>query len=278
MKRSLMPLLRCPAGCEAPLGLNAGRVANDNILEGWLCCDLCDSAYPVQEGIPRLLPNVLVEPADQTGDEEIARKRSEMQARDEQVYDYDRLWPLIVYGLIEIPAMLLKLAPSERHTMLEAGCGTGRMTRDFAARCGRLIAVDYSWESLRVNARKLERAGVSNVDLIQADICHLPLRSETCDRVVSAGVIEHVPTHESRQAAVGELARVARKDGNLAVSGYQYSIVERLFGQKEGEHAGGIYFVRFRREEFRSLLSCALHVEAISALGYYYVARCKKKP
>ena len=61
------------------------------------------------------------------------------------------------------------------------------MTREFAGRCSRLIAVDYSFESLRVNAAKLRDAGIQNVDLVQADICHLPFRRDTFDRTVSHG-------------------------------------------------------------------------------------------
>lgn len=280
MDLSLLPFLRCPSSCPSPLTLADEVTTNDEVIAGRLrCCD-CGRAYPIQEGIPRLLPDTLasesMDDTDVDSDTETARKRSEMRARDEQVEDYDRLWPLLLYGLIEIPATQLHLALAPHHTMLEAGCGTGRMTQDFAARCGRLIAVDFSWESLRVNAGKLRRAGVGNVDLVQADICHLPLREEQFDRVVSCGVIEHIPTAQSRAEAVREMARVAKTDGNLVLSGYQYSLLERLFGTKEGEHPGGIYFFRFTREEFHALLSTALRVEAMSALIYYYVARCKK--
>jgi len=292
MNLSVLPYLRCPAGCDAPLALADEVTARGEVVAGRLCCGGCGRAYPIQEGIPRLLPDTLVSAdyADVRKEEqnqrasaksadpdiEMARKRSEMRARDEQVEDYDRLWPLLLYGLIEIPATQLHLGLQPHHTMLEAGCGTGRMTRDFAARCGRLIAVDFSWESLRVNAGKLRRAGVGNVDLVQADICHLPLGSEQFDRVVCCGVIEHIPTAQSRGEAVREMGRVAKTGGNLVISGYQYSLLERLFGTKEGEHPGGIYFIRFTRDEFHALLSSALRVEAMSALIYYYVARCRK--
>jgi hypothetical protein len=49
----------------------------------------------------------------------------------------------------------------------------------------------------------------------------------------------------------------------------------RLFGEKEGEHAGGIPFYRFERREFRDLLGTALSVQAMTgALVYLYLAQC----
>lgn len=281
MKPALLPLLRCPTGCDAPLQLTIVEERAGEIETGCLDCPACGRTYPVQEGIARMLPLPLVQRnagSDETLDESTRRKRSEMHARDEQVQDYDRMWYLNLFGLVEIPATLLALSLSPRHTLLEAGCGTGRMTRIFAEQCARLIAVDYSWESLRVCAGKLRRAGITGVDLVQADLCHLPFRAEVFDRVVSCQVLEHIPTPQSRTEAVCNLARVTRAGGNLVVSAYQYSFWMRLFGEKEGEHKGGIYFYRFTRAELRALLSTALTVEAITgALVYHYIARCRKE-
>jgi ubiquinone/menaquinone biosynthesis C-methylase UbiE len=151
------------------------------------------------------------------------------------------------------------------------------MTRQFSERCESLIAMDYSWESLLACKAKLDSAGVQNVDLVQADICRLPFRSESFDRAVSCQVLEHVPTAESRAAAIDELSRILKKGGNLALSAYQYSLLMRLFGEKEGHHAGGIYFYRFTRDEFRRLLSRSFQVDSITgALVYHYIARCQK--
>jgi SAM-dependent methyltransferase/uncharacterized protein YbaR (Trm112 family) len=315
MHESLLEWLRCPSGCEAQLGLHADSRDGGRVLTGTLCCTGCGRTYPIEEGIARMLPGDLTPgpfparegvPGRNTdasaspfppGEAREAgkgvgglggnpprqahatvRKLTEMQARDEQVEDYDRMWYLNLFGLVEVPAMLLHLSLGQEHTLLEAGCGTGRMTRQFAERCKRLVSVDFSWESLRVCAAKLRRAGGRNVDLVQADICHLPFKTGAFDRVVSCQVLEHVPTPESREAAIEDLARVLRTGGNLALSAYQYSLLMRLFGEKEGEHDGGIPFFRFDREELRSLLARHLVVEGMTgALVYHYIARCRKQ-
>jgi ubiquinone/menaquinone biosynthesis C-methylase UbiE len=200
-----------------------------------------------------------------------------MNARDDQVESYDKMWYLNLYGLAEIPMTLSMLSMDSRHIMLEGGCGTGRMTRDFAKRCHRLISVDFSLQSLRVNSAKLQAHHIHNVDLIQADLCRLPVRSEVIDRVASCGVLEHIPTQECRLAAVKDLTRVLKHGGAMAMSAYNHSLFTRLFGEKEGEHDGGIYYLRFSRNELRALLSQAIRVETItSSLVYYHMARCVK--
>lgn len=205
------------------------------------------------------------------------RKRSEMRARNAQVKDYERMWYLNLFGRIEIPVTMKPLRLRREHILLEGGCGTGRMTPSFARQCDRLVSVDFSLRSLQRNGAKLRKAGIRNVDLIQADLCHLPLRAEAFDRVVSCQVLEHIPTAECRESAVRELARVLKTGGRLVLSAYQHSVLTRLFGEKEGEHDGGIYFYRFTRDELRTLLSKALKVNGITGkLVYHFIAQCAK--
>lgn len=263
-------LLRCVNGCDSPLAQN-----HDS-----LSCPSCSRDYPIKDGIIRMLPNSLCggQEGSVSSDEHAdVRKRSEMKARDAQVGDYDRMWYLNLFGAIEIPMTLGYLSPEPHHTMLEAGCGTGRMTRSFAERCDQLVSIDFSLESLKVNARKLHHHGVKNVLLVQADLCRLPFKTNAFDRVVSCQVLEHIPTPRSREAAVGELARVLDSGGTLVLSAYQHSLLTKLFGQKEGEHEGGIPFFRFERAELRALLERELKVEHITGkLVYHYTACCRK--
>lgn len=278
MRKSLIPYLRCTAGCDFELQLNVDASIDDESIEsGYLQCS-CGRKYSIELGIVRMLPAELEAQSDSCAcDESVLRKQSEIKARDAQVEDYDKMWYLTLFGKVEIPFTLRRLDLHLNSTLLEGGCGTGRMTKEFAARCGRLISVDFSWESLRSNTLKLRAAGVKNVDLIQADLCNLPLKSEVFDRVVSCQVLEHIPSMECRSSAVGELNRVMSNDGKLVISAYRHSFLTKRFGEKEGEHEGGIYFFRFSREELHDLLSKHLKVHEISgAMGYHFTASCSK--
>jgi ubiquinone/menaquinone biosynthesis C-methylase UbiE/uncharacterized protein YbaR (Trm112 family) len=276
MRAETLALLRCPAGCACPLDVEREDGGSGALEEGLLRCTVCGAGYRVEEGIAAMLPAALRSEAAAPCPE-VRHKRSEMAARDAQVESYDRMRGLALFGKLELPLTLGALRPRATDRILEAGCGTGRMTREFAARCGSLVAIDFSWESLRVCRRKLQAAGVGNVDLIQADVCRLPFVSGAFDRVVSCQVLEHVPTPESRAEMVRELGRTARPGAVVVVSAYRDSPMMRTFAGKEGRHAGGIYFYRFRRAELRSLLSSSLRVERITgALVYHFLARCRK--
>ncbi|MGC8668947.1 MAG: methyltransferase domain-containing protein [Chthonomonadales bacterium] len=294
MHASTLQMLRCPDCGGSPVAARGSDVHEDRVEDAVLTCPDCGAQYPIQEGIAQMLPKDLRAPAEApacsdegpTGsaalpepEEAAIRKRSEMLARDAQVQQYDRMWHLALFGLAEIPATLLHLSLEPHHTLLEAGCGTGRMTPHFAARCRHLVAVDFSLKSLKVCAAKLRARRLNNVDLVQADLCSLPFASETFHRVASCQVIEHVPTPSARAAAVAEMHRVLRTEGVAAVSAYRYAFPMNLLAPKQGEHEGGIPFIRFTREEILDLLSSSFAVHSITgALLYHYIARCVKVP
>ena len=185
-------------------------------------------------------------------------QKQEMAARDEQVSEYDANLPLTLLSLVEIPLTLSRLEVTSNHRLLEAGCGTGRMTPKLAQSAGEVVAVDFSLASLRENAIKLQTTQVTNVHLIQGDLCHLPLKSDQFDRAVSCQVLEHVPTPDLRNIAVAEIARSVKPGANIVISAYQHS---RWTQDKEGEHEGGIPYFRFTRDEFADLLGTQFAVE-----------------
>jgi ubiquinone/menaquinone biosynthesis C-methylase UbiE len=264
MTEALLALLASP-NTGGPLALRAKRVANGRVLEGELSDD-AGHRYPIEGGIARLLPQTLLD-----------AQKSEMAARDAQVANYDKMAFLHLFGQTEIPLTRRALGARPQDRVLEAGCGTGRMTRRLAKGIHDLVAIDFSFESLRVNQRKLQAAGLTHIPLIQADLCHLPFAPGVFDRVVSCQVLEHIPGHDARTQAVAELARVVRPDGTLALSAYKHSLLTRLFAQKEGEHEGGIPYFRFTRRELREVLGHAFEVHHITGiLVYLYLARCRK--
>lgn len=277
MRHETVAMLRCPSGCEAPLRVLIYEGTDERIVSGDLICAVCAQTYGIEAGITRMLPVTLTEPEKAADRIEVEKKQSEMAARDAQVEDYDRMRGLALFGKLEIPVTLNRLDLRPTDILLEAGCGTGRMTPTFATRCQSQVAVDFSLESLRVCRRKLQAAGILNVDLIQADVCALPFQSGQFSRVVSCQVLEHIPTPESRSHMVSELARVAQSGGTVVLSAYRHSLYTRLFDKKEGMHTGGIYYYRFHRRELRALLERSLEVQGLTgALVYHYLARCCK--
>lgn len=55
MKEELVEILCCPM-CKGDLNLKVSRKEGAEILEGEFTCPKCNVKYPVQDGIPNMLP------------------------------------------------------------------------------------------------------------------------------------------------------------------------------------------------------------------------------
>jgi len=55
MKRELLGILACPV-CKGKLELNVKEENKQEIITGYLYCPKCDVNYPIEDGIPNLLP------------------------------------------------------------------------------------------------------------------------------------------------------------------------------------------------------------------------------
>ena len=55
MKRELMDILACPL-CKGELALAVAEENAGEIVKGSLRCGKCDADYPIEDGIPNLLP------------------------------------------------------------------------------------------------------------------------------------------------------------------------------------------------------------------------------
>ncbi len=107
----------------------------------------------------------------------------------------------------------LSLAGDE--TVLDAGCGSGRVTERLLERLprGRVIALDASPSMVRTARERLAGFG-DRVTFVVADLGGpLPLASESVDAVLSTATFHWVRNHDALFAA---LARVIRPGGRLA--------------------------------------------------------------
>jgi SAM-dependent methyltransferase len=78
--------------------------------------------------------------------------------------------------------------------VLEAGCGVGAQTVTLARRSldARFVSIDVSEESVAEARRRVEEAGLANVELQQADLFALPFAAQSFDHVFVCFVLEHL--------------------------------------------------------------------------------------
>jgi len=186
VKRDLLRFLVCPA-CREPFRLVIEERDGDEVVRGRLGCGRCETAYPVTGGVPRVLPPVLIEEQERT-----ARSFGWQWTRFSRLHD----------ATLYTEQFLDWIAPLSREdvrgkVVLDGGCGMGR----FSLVCSQLgaaavIAVDLSRATDAAYANTRHR---SNVHVVQADLHHLPFRTDPgdFDFVFSIGVLHHLPDPEA---------------------------------------------------------------------------------
>jgi SAM-dependent methyltransferase len=129
-------------------------------------------------------------------------------------------------------------------SVLEAGCGVGAQTLTLATRSpgARFTSVDVSPTSIAEARRRVDAAGLTNVELRRADLLALPFADGAFDHVFVCFVVEHL----SRPVdALTGLARVLRPGGTITVI--------------EGDHGSGLFHPD--DDDARAAIECQMRVQ-----------------
>jgi SAM-dependent methyltransferase len=256
--RAWLDVLVCPV-CRIRPALGADQT--------YLCCPTCQRQYPLIDGILRCREFHSAQPEDLI-------KQREVEARDTSAEEYDRGEPTM-HNRLEIPPSVQAMQPCSNDVVAELGCGVGRITLYYLSRVQRVVALDFSLQSLLVLRRRLPAELRERILLVHADIARLPLARQTFSKAVSFQVIEHLPTPELRQQIMQDVASILRPEGTFTFSVYHWSLGKkrdsaRGIGDhtyKEGYHLSGIYYYNFEEPEVRALLHQAgLGVDLVRGL------------
>ena len=119
------------------------------------------------------------------------------------------------------------LADRPLGTLVDIGTGTGRMIELLGPAAAQAFGVDRSSEMLRLARVKLDKAGIADASLRQADMYALPLGASSADSVIIHQVLHYA---QAPAAAIAEAARVLRPGGRLLVVDFSAHDREDLRG------------------------------------------------
>jgi trans-aconitate 2-methyltransferase len=155
-----------------------------------------------------------------------------------------REWDGGVYDRISAPmealgrAVLDRLELAGDETVIDAGCGSGRVTEALIERLprGRVIAVDASPSMVRAARERLQRSGIGpeRVAVLEADLLKLEV-DEPVDVILSTATFHWIADHDrlfrQMRAALrpgGRLVAQCGGEGNIDVlRGVAHAILER---------------------------------------------------
>jgi ubiquinone/menaquinone biosynthesis C-methylase UbiE len=162
------------------------------------------------------------------------------QERNAQAYDSGRFDSLKgrLYRWREERMIQLALRRVPRHgTVLDAACGTGRITALLQEHGFLAAGCDVSPAMMAVARQRLTSLGYRNVPLVESSVERLPYPDQSFDAVTCIGLLMHLDA-DVRIRALREFARVSR--GPLIVQYGCVDMFQRWFARLTGVPPGGV--------------------------------------
>jgi SAM-dependent methyltransferase len=191
------PLLACPDD-DAPLDF---RVAT-----GDFSCPACTRSFTMSDGILSALPTrdgYLLKPAERAALEQAATANP--PADTDPAAHFGPLWG----------AVMERLGNLKGRTVLDVCCGTGFIARALAEAGARVVALDIVAGPGGLADLAAARTADMELELVQGDVCRLPLAADAFDVVIGGGAL-HTLRRPERLAM--EIGRVLRREGGVFVA------------------------------------------------------------
>ncbi len=187
MRPEHLSLLVCPK-TRLPLELRDATFVNDQVQEGRLVSDQ-GTSYPVRDFIPRFVP-----------EENYARSfGTEWNIHHQTQFDHYSQHETTSERFAEVTGWDDCL---EGETILEAGSGSGRFTREALDTGATVVSFDYS---AAVDANFRSNGSNPRLLLVQADVFSMPFKIHTFPKVFCFGVLQHTPDPRSAFLSIADM-------------------------------------------------------------------------
>lgn len=208
MRARLLEFISCPdCGGElrvlSPIESDTGEITS-----GQLACAGCQSDWPIIKGIPRFIEGV----------------RGEGDLRDVYADSFGHQWTTFDWEREEDAFEFFQITDFTPEslagkTVLDAGCGGGRLARVAAPHSGELFAFDYS---IAVDKAAELCRDFPNAHFVQCDVNRHPFRDGRFDIVYSHGVLHHTP---DTKASWDNLPRLVKEGGQFYVALFRKAVL-----------------------------------------------------
>lgn len=271
--RRLLKYVRCTKDGGRLVVVKAFAGNDQAILHGSVKCAECATPYEIREGI-----------LDMFFREKLTNEFSqyEMDVRDREAETISEQWEQsnAIGNEMEIPSTLKRLGRPLKIggcDILELGCGTGRYSKLLAQKVRFVLAVDFSWQSLIANSRRLDNT--KNVGLLHADVSQLKLQPESFDLALST-FYSNLPTYEIRVSSTRIVAEGLKRGGRYVLSAHNHHPLEILKGIPASRtYDNGMVYRCFTVKSFRKkceIISLILGQPQFAS-GYPYSAVLRKQ-
>ena len=202
MRREFISELLC-AGGSHPLELGKGAVEEQGeIKEGVLTCRAGCPSVPIRGYVPRFVPNSGY--SENFGEQWNRFCRTQIDTYNGTTLSKERFYSGTGWSSAELKGVRI----------LEVGCGAGRFTQVMLDADAQVCSVDLS---TAVDACVANNGLRENLCVVQADLCRIPFRHHSFDKLFCYGVLQHTP---DPRASFMSLVPFLKPGGDLAVDVY----------------------------------------------------------
>lgn len=202
MRREHISDLVC-VGESHTMELKEGAVeAEGEIKEGALTCAMGCPPVPIREFVPRFVPNSGY--SQNFGEQWNHFRRTQIDKYNATTLSKDRFYSGTGWSPAELKGARI----------LEAGCGAGRFTQVMLDAGAHVYSVDLS---SAVDACFANLGPRENLCVVQANLCQIPFRPHSFDKVFCYGVLQHTP---DPRASFMSLVPFLKPGGDLAIDVY----------------------------------------------------------
>jgi len=121
------------------------------------------------------------------------------------------------YSQWELGLLDQSLGDIRGKSILDMGCGVGRITIELLRAGANVTSLDNSHKMLEITEAKAKTAALdTHLQLVKSSAHEIPLPDETFDIVVCVGLLEHLPL-DVRSQALKEVDRVLKRGGKAYI-------------------------------------------------------------
>lgn len=189
MNLQALEYLACPL-CRGDLRVGGDSVSGGSEVEaGTLDCSSGCGSYPVDSGVPRLLPELARQ--DHSARDVQSRTKQSFSAQWD-LYRYgNTTWGTSLADRVEVALHELGWTREdlEGKVILDAGCGNATLSRALADLGATVVGVDLSQSVFRAQ----KHCAGAGLHLAQGNLFFPPLKADVFDAIYSCGVFHHTP-------------------------------------------------------------------------------------
>ncbi len=156
----------------------------------------------------------------------------------------------ILFDWVEQKLILDTFNLQQEDIVLDAGCGSGRITQEIAKHCRKVYAYDSSPKCIEVLNRT---SNGKNIEAFVHDMTIPLLDIERVDKVLSTQAIQHIPSESLRITALQNLYDRLKPGGICVATVYNASNHFVYAGPKEYTLPNGVTYARYYYRELASL-------------------------